>query len=185
MLKIVIPKQELFNNQTSEFIYIKEQTIQLEHSLVSISKWESKWLKPYFSKNKKTREELIDYIRCMTISQNIDPNVYYGLTEENYSLITKYIESPMTATVINDDGFDNKNAKKNKTFITSELIYYWMISLNIPIEFQKWHINRLLTLIRVCQIKNSPDNKKRSKSEVAKYYSELNKKRRKELNSSG
>lgn len=185
MLKITIPRQELFNSETNEFIYIKEQTIQLEHSLVSISKWESKWLKPYFSENKKTREEMMDYIRCMTITQNVDPNVYYGLTEKNYSTIAEYIENPMTATKINDIDFTGKNGKKSRTFITSELIYYWMISLNIPIEFQRWHINRLITLIRICQIKNDPKDKKYSKSELARNYSELNKKRRKELNSSG
>lgn len=184
MLKLTIPKQELFNNKTQEFIYIKEQVLQLEHSLVSISKWESKWLKPYFSKKQKTKEEVIDYIRCMTITQNVDPNVYYGLKDEHYILIEQYIENPMTATVINNDPVLNKK-KKNKSFITSEIIYYWMISLNIPMEFQKWHINRLLTLIRVCQIKNEPNDKKYSKTELARHYSELNKQRRKELNSSG
>ena len=153
MLLLTIPPIEMFNEKTSEFVYSKETKISLEHSLVSLSKWESRWNKPFLSKDNKTLEETIDYIRCMTITQNVDPEVYFRLTDENINTINKYIESPMTATTFSDNGHSSRE------IITSELIYYWMISLNIPMECQKWHLNRLLTLIRVCNIKNAPAKK--------------------------
>lgn len=159
---------------------MKEQTIQLEHSLVSLSKWESKWHKPFFSKQEKTDEETLDYIKCMTITQNVKPEVYENLTHEHMEQIRKYIDDPMTATTFGTD----KTGKKSNEQITSELIYYWMISLQIPVEFQKWHINRLLTLIRVCNVKNQPP-KKMSKRDVMSRNAALNAARRQELNSKG
>ena len=152
MIRITIPKSESWDEVKQEFVSVKEQTLQLEHSLVSLSKWESKWCKPFFSKQEKTYEETMDYIKCMTLTQNVDPNVYLHLTEANITQINKYIEAPMTATTF----YEDKNGAKSREIITSELIYYWMIALNIPFECQKWHINRLLTLIRVCIIKNAP-----------------------------
>lgn len=180
MLNITIPKKELFNEKTNEFIYTNEYKLQLEHSLVSISKWESKWNKPFLNdKQEKTIKETIDYIKCMTITQNIPDNVYTYLSPNNISEIKKYINSPMTATT-----FNNINNKPNKEIITSELIYYWMISLNIPMECQKWHINRLLTLIRVCNIKNTPP-KKMSRNEIMSRNASLNAARRRKLNTKG
>lgn len=178
MLLLTIPPIEMFNEKTSEFVYSKETKISLEHSLVSLSKWESRWNKPFLSKNNKTLEETIDYIRCMTITQNVDPEVYFRLTDENINTINKYIESPMTATTFSDNGHSSRE------IITSELIYYWMISLNIPMECQKWHLNRLLTLIRVCNIKNAPA-KKMSRREIMNRNAALNAARRKKLNSTG
>lgn len=178
MLKITIPSRELFNDKTQEFAYVHEYTIQLEHSLVSVSKWEAKWNKPFLSHEKKSIEEIIDYVRCMTITQNIDPIVYNGLTTENIEMINKYIDAPMTATTFSDKG------KKNNEIITSELIYYWMIALQIPMECQKWHLNRLITLIKVCNIKNSP-SKKMSKNEIMQRNASLNAARRAKLNSNG
>ena len=180
MLKITIPAVEQFDEVNQEFITSKEQTLQLEHSLVSLSKWESKWNKPFLGKNAKTQEETIDYIRCMTITQNVDPNVYNFLTNQNIAEVNNYIEAPMTATWFAED----KNSKGGKEQITSELIYYWMISLNIPFECQKWHISRLLTLIRVCNVKNAPP-KRRSKRDIASQYAALNAARRKQLNTRG
>ena len=180
MLRIVIPESELFNEQTGEFISVKKQTLQLEHSLVSLSKWESKWHKPFLGKEDKTFDETIDYIRCMTLSQNIDPNIYMFLTQENIKEINDYIGDPMTATTFSDDG----NGRNNREIITSELIYYWMVALNIPFECQKWHLNRLLTLIRVCNIKNQPP-KKRSQGQIMSRNAALNAARRKQLNSKG
>ena len=180
MLRIVIPESELFNEQTGEFISVKKQTLQLEHSLVSLSKWESKWHKPFLGKEDKTFDETIDYIRCMTRSQNIDPNIYMFLTQENIKEINDYIGDPMTATTFSDDG----NGRNNREIITSELIYYWMVALNIPFECQKWHLNRLLTLIRVCNIKNQPP-KKRSQGQIMSRNAALNAARRKQLNSKG
>lgn len=178
MLLLTIPPIEMFNEKTSEFVYSKETKISLEHSLVSLSKWESRWNKPFLSKDNKTLEETIDYIRCMTITQNVDPEVYFRLTDENINTINKYIESPMTATTFSDNGHSSRE------IITSELIYYWMISLNIPMECQKWHLNRLLTLIRVCNIKNAPA-KKMSRREIMNRNAALNAARRKKLNSTG
>ena len=180
MLTITIPAAELFDEKTQTFFTTKEQTLQLEHSLVSLSKWEAKWCKPFLSKDNKTLEETVDYIKCMTITQNVDPNVYMYLNRTNIADINKYIEAPMTATT-----FRNENQKGHgREVITSELIYYWMISLNIPMECQKWHLNRLLTLIRVCNVKNTPP-KKRGRKDIANEYAALNAARRKQFNSKG
>ena len=180
MLRITIPATEMFDDSTQEFIVTKEQTLQLEHSLISLSKWEAKWNKVFLSKEEKTIEETIDYIRCMTLTQNVDPNVYRCLTEENFREINAYIEAPMTATYFSNE----ERGGRLKEQVTSELIYYWMIALNIPVEFQKWHLNRLLTLIRVCNIKNQPP-KKMSRREIANRNAALNEARRKQLNSRG
>ena len=179
MLTITIPAMELFNDLTQEFIETKAQTIQLEHSLVSISKWESKWNKPFLAKNDKTITETLDYIRCMTITQNVNPDVYKRLSRSNIEDINKYIDAPMTATTFSDN-----NAGKSREIVTSELIYYWMIALNIPMECQRWHLNRLLTLIRVCNVKNTPP-KKMSRREIMNRNAALNAARRIQLNSKG
>lgn len=180
MLTLKIPALELYNEQTNEFIYGKETTLVLEHSLVSISKWESKWEKPFLSKNDKTNEETIDYIKCMTLTQNVDPEVYNRLTDENIMQVSDYIQAPMTATWFND----KQGSKNNGEVVTSEIIYYWMIALNIPVEFQKWHLNRLLTLIKVCNIKNQPP-KKMSKNSILSRNAALNKTRRNSMGTKG
>lgn len=180
MLRIVVPAAELFDEIKEEFVYRKEQTLQLEHSLVSLSKWESKWNKAFLGKQEKTDEEILDYVRCMTLTQNVDPEVYTRLSAENYAAINAYIEAPMTATCF----FDEKKSQRSRETVTSELIYYWMISYNIPVEFQKWHLNRLLTLIQVCNVKNTPP-KKRSQSEIMKRQAAINAANRKRFNSKG
>lgn len=180
MLRIIVPAAEYFDEINEEFIYKKEQTLQLEHSLVSLSKWESKWNKAFLGKQEKTDEEILDYVRCMTLTQNVDPEVYSRLSAENYAAINAYIEAPMTATCF----FDERKGQKRKETVTSELIYYWMISYNIPVEFQKWHLNRLLTLIRVCNVKNTPP-KKRSQREIMKRHAAINAANRKRFNSKG
>ena len=180
MLQITVPATEFWNEETEEFIVKKAQTIQLEHSLVSLSKWESKWCKPFLTKKDKTNEELMDYIKFMTITQNVSPDTYDRLTDENYEDIKKYISAPMTATT-----FSGENSPKNShEIVTSELIYYWMIALNIPSEYQKWHLNRLLTLIRVCNVKNAPRKKKKT-SGAASNHAAINAARRKKLNTKG
>lgn len=180
MLRITVPAAEFFDEVREEFVYAKEVTLQLEHSLVSLSKWESKWNKAFLGKQEKTDEEILDYVRCMTLTQNVDPEVYTRLSAQNYAAINAYIEAPMTATYFSED----KQSKGNREVVTSELIYYWMISYNIPVEFQKWHLNRLLTLIRVCNIKNSPP-KKRSKRDLMRRNAALNAARRNRLGSKG
>ena len=181
MLQITIPsRDDLWDESKGEFVTSKEQKLVLEHSLVSLSKWESKWCKPFLSKQEKTTEETIDYLRCMTLTQNVDPEVYNFLTDDNIRDVNAYIEAPMTAT-----WFSNSNTgKQNREQITAELVYYWMIALNIPFECQKWHLNRLLTLIRVCEVKNSPP-KKMSRRELLNRNAALNAARRKQLNSKG
>ena len=163
-----------------EFVAPKTVVLQMEHSLISLSKWESKWCKSFFSKKEKTFEETIDYFKCMTLTKNVDPEVYSRLSPTNITEINKYIEAPMTATYFAED----KNKKANKETVTSELIYYWMISLNIPFECQRWHINRLLTLIRVCNVKNQPP-KKMSKRDIMSRNAALNAARRQQYNSRG
>lgn len=182
MLTITIPATEAFDDDKGEFVYTKEQTLQLEHSLLSISKWESKWCKPFLeAKRDKTSEEVIDYIKCMTLNKNVSDDVYHCLTQENISAINDYIGAPMTATYFSN----TEKGKKNSEQITSELVYYWMIALNIPFDpCQKWHINRLLTLIRVCNVKNQPP-KKMSKRATANQYAQLNAARRQKFNSKG
>ena len=181
MLQITIPsRDDLWDESKGEFVTSKEQKLVLEHSLVSLSKWESKWCKPFLSRQEKTTEETIDYIRCMTLTQNVDSMVYNFLTDDNIRDVNAYIEAPMTAT-----WFSNSNTgKQNREQITAELVYYWMIALNIPFECQKWHLNRLLTLIRVCEVKNSPP-KKMSRREILNRNAALNAARRKQLNSKG
>ena len=181
MLQVKVPlTQERWDEEKGEFIEPKFQVLQLEHSLVSLSKWESKWCKPFISKTGKTPEELLDYIKFMTITQNVKPEVYDHLTEANIEEIEKYIDAPMTATTFSED----KNGKSNREIVTAELIYYWMIALQIPFECQKWHLNRLLTLVRVCNIKNQPP-KKMSKKDIMSRNAQLNAARRKKMNTKG
>lgn len=179
MLQITIPATEQWDEINQEFLSSKETTLRLEHSLVSLSKWESKWCKPFLDKKDKTYEETIDYVKCMTLTPNVDPTIYYTLTEENIKQINEYISAPMTATYIND----NKRGG-SREIVTSELIYYWMITLNIPFECEKWHLNRLLTLVKVCNIKNQPP-KKMSKKSIMSRNAALNAARRKQLNTKG
>lgn len=179
MLKITIPSIELYDDVNATFITSKEQTLQLEHSLVALSKWESKWRKPFLSNEEKTTAETIDYIKCMTITQNVDESVYDHVSNDNILAVQEYILSPMTATT-----FANGDKKVSREVITAEIFYYRMITLNIPFECQKWHLDRLITLMNVCSIKNEPP-KKMSKSEIASRNSSLNKSRRNALRSSG
>lgn len=182
MLPITVKSIETFNEETSEFGETKEYKLQLEHSLISLSKWESKWHKPFLDtleKGKLTKEETIYYIKCMTIN-HVDPEAYDLLSSENMKEINDYISDPMTATTFRED----KKGSRNREIITSELIYYWMIVSSIPFECEKWHLNRLITLIRVCSVKNEPP-KKMSQRELLNRNSALNAARRKRFNSKG
>lgn len=156
MLTLVIPDQELFNDVTQEFVDIKGRELRLEHSLVSLSKWEGIYHKPFLSKEDKTHSETINYIKCMTVTQNVPDSVYKAVTADNIAQVSAYIENPMTATVFNEQ---EREKTINREVITAEIIYYWMVALQVPMECQKWHLNRLLTLINVCNIKNKPASK--------------------------
>lgn len=179
MIKIFIHANELFDEKTNKFITVPETAIELEHSLVSISKWEAKTHKRFFSTT-LTPEEILEYIKCMAISDNVDPRAYYGLTEENVKAISDYINDPMTATTFNNLGHQPRGSEQ----VSSELIYYWMTELNIPWEAEKWHINRLLTLIKVCSIKKQP-SKKMSKADILRQNNALNAQRRARMHSKG
>lgn len=181
MLQISVPMgPEGWDDEKEEFIEPKTKELQLEHSLISISKWESKWHKAFLTKNDKTEEELLDYIKCMTLTPNIDPDIYDHLTESNIRSIKDYIDDPMSATTV--PKLPNNTSRKET--VTSELIYYWMVALNIPQEYQKWHLNRLLKLIEVCNFKNTP-HKPRSQSEIMRSNAALNKARKKKFGSRG
>lgn len=181
MLKLFIPPVQGWDEDKEEFIELeKAQELTLEHSLVSISKWESKWHKPFLTKDVKTVEETIDYIRCMTITQNVAPEVYGRIRNEHINQVNAYIEDPMTATWFRED---NKRTR-NREVITNERIYYWMITLGIPVNFEKWHLNRLLTLIRVCNEENKPKDKV-SRTELINRRRAENEARKKKWNTKG
>lgn len=180
MLIITIPKVDYFDEVSQEFIAIEETTIQLEHSLFSISLWESKWEKAFLGPKDKTDEETIGYIKSMTLTENIPDEVYLRMSDENRKEINEYISAKMTATWFNE----KPGGAKNTEVITSELIYSWMVTLRIPFECQHWHLARLLTLIRVINIKNTPP-KKMSRGDLAARNRELNAMRQKQLGTSG
>lgn len=180
MLTITIPDQEWFNDVTQEFVDIKGRDITLEHSLVSLSKWESMYHKPFLTREEKTRSETLNYIKCMTITQNVPDTIFKAIDAQTINQVSAYIENPMTATTFTED---EKKKKVNRDIITAEIIYYWMIALQIPMECQKWHLNRLLTLINVCNIKNQP--KKMSRAEILSRNRALNAQRKQQLNTRG
>lgn len=180
MLEIEIPGVEQYDEVNNRFITTKGQVLRLEHSLVSISKWEAKWHKPYLSKKPKSLAEQIDYIRCMTLTQNVDPNVYTAITPQVLNRINAYIEDSMTATTFSK----RQRGRSNNRIVTAELIYYWMICHQIPFECQKWHLNRLMTLINVCNAENGP-KKKMSQKEIYASNRALNAARRKSTHSRG
>lgn len=185
MLPIKIT-EEYWDEAKEEFLSVEAMTLELEHSLVSLSKWESKWHKPFFSKEEKTPEETIDYVKCMTLNEHVDPKVYDMLTAADVAKINAYIEDSMTATWFNEEEEKKRKSGKggNKEQVTSELIYYWMIALNIPQEYQYWHLNRLITLIRVCEIKNEPP-KKMSKKDIFNRNAAINAANKKRFNTKG
>lgn len=181
MLQVTIPSIELYDEINETFITSKEQTLQLEHSLVSISKWESKWKKPFLSKEDKTIEEMRDYVKCMTLAQKISDDVYARISPSIiFGVIQEYIMDSMTATTFSS----HEQKKTNREVITAEIIYYYMIAMQIPFECQKWHLNRLITLINICDIKNRPPSKM-SRKEIINRNKALNDARRKSLNTKG
>lgn len=180
MLELTIPEIELYDDANNRFINTQSYKLQLEHSLVSLSKWESRWKIPFLTKGDKTREQTIDYIRCMTISQNIPVDAYKNIDQPFINKVLEYINDPMTATTFSEE----KGKATNNQVITAELIYYWMIAFNVPVEFQKWHLNRLLTLINVCNVKNQPAKKVSAKDRAAQNRA-LNESRKAKLNTKG
>lgn len=187
-IKIVIPEREFFDenaidedNPHGKFVYSKSQEVTLEHSLISISKWESKWHIPFLDeKHEKTTEEFIDYVRCMSLS-NLPEETFENISERNKAEILLYINDSQTATWFREEG----NPPPSSKIITSEVIYSWMIQNEIPFDpCQKWHLNRLMTLIRVCSLENMPA-KKMSPASILSQNMSLNKMRRAMMHSKG
>lgn len=182
MLNIIVSGKELWDEKREEFIpAAKDQVLTLEHSLVSLEKWEAKWNEPFLSNKAMTRVKTIDYIRCMTLTQNVPDETYLRISNKNINEVNNYIQLPMTATTFRE----TRKPPSRQRFITAELIYYWMIVNNIPFECRKWHLNRLLTLIRLCNEENNPNKKKMPLNDVMRSNAALNAARRKAWNSTG
>jgi hypothetical protein len=180
VLTIIVPGTELWDEGSQQFINTEDFSLVLEHSLVSLSKWESIMEKPFLGPGEKTTEEVLLYIQCMEISTGTPADVYSRFSSENFQQVNEYINAKMTATWFADD----KNGPRSREVITSELIYYWMFSAGIPIECEKWHLNRLLTLIRVFSAKSQP-GKKMSRRDLAAQRTALNEQRLKQLGTRG
>lgn len=180
MLKIIIEGDEFFNEEDNTFSTVDDIVLDLEHSLISISKWESIYRKPFLSSVEKTKEEIFGYLKAMVISEDVDPDVLYRCTQKNVDEIQEYIDSSESATTFGEMPLRRGPGE----VITSELIYYWMVAFSIPFECERWHINRLFSLIRIANIKNS-EPEKISRHELAMRNKELNERRRKELKTRG
>ena len=179
MLPITIPEGEYWDEATETMSYTKKTVLRLEHSLISISKWEAKWCIPFFD-SEKTNEQILSYIECMTLNPEVDPKVYSRLTADNIKAINDYIAAPMTASKVKKV----QNTSKRGEYVSSELIYFWMIDCGVPVEFEKWHINRLIMLIRICYDKNKGGGKMSTK-EIMRENRALNAARRAKYHTRG
>lgn len=179
MLKIKVPYGDDFFDEITEEFIVGEYELTLEHSLASLSKWEAITEKPFISREEKSGQDLLEYIKAMTLTENVPDDVYEGMTSGNVEVINAYINSRQSAT-----WFGEEKAQQSREIVTAELIYYWMIALNIPLECQYWHLNKLLTLIRVCNEKNQPE-KELTPAEIAARNRALNEARRAEMKSRG
>lgn len=180
MLVIMVPGVEQFNEATDEFVAGDAVRLEMEHSLVSLSKWESLHEKPFLGNDQKTTEDVVSYVKMMIIGPEPAPDVLARLTDENYRAINQYINAKMSATWFND----SKTSRGAREVVTAEIIYYWMITLNIPFECQYWHLNRLLTLVKVCNMKNAPKKRMTGQERAAQQRS-LNAQRKQQLGTSG
>ncbi len=179
MLRIIVG-DEGFNDETNEFVTVDPVVIELEHSLVSLSKWESKYEKPFLGRDEKTKEETFDYLKMMVLTEDLPDSIFEKFSQENIQEIKEYIDSKQSATIFTEIG----RGRGKEEVITSELIYYWMIAFTIPFVCEHWHLNRLLTLVRICGIK-SGKQKKMPKGQLAQQYRELNERRKAEMGTRG
>jgi hypothetical protein len=180
MLTVIVPGVEMFDEGAQEFVTQNDVTLELEHSLVSLSKWESIYEKPFLGKSEKTTEEILGYVKAMTLTPGVPEEIYFKLSEENIEAINSYIDAKMTATWFSEA----PGAPKTRDVVTAEVIYYWMITFQIPFECERWHLNRLFTLIRVCNIKQAKP-KKMSRAEIAARNRELNAQRKAQVGTRG
>lgn len=187
MLTVRVPKGKSYDSKHNMFYIVdKDITLQLEHSLISLQKWESRWHVPFLETTQKTIEQTIDYIRCMCLTSNVPEDVFYCIPEAEMIRITSYIDDPMTATTFREAPGKTGGPVRKKEGITAEIIYYWMISYNIPSEYRKWNLNQLLTLIRVLNIKNKQENnKKRSRSAILNDFKSINEENKKRFDTKG
>lgn len=182
MLTIHIPEEEYFNDDTQQFVMLPSTTLLLEHSLASLSKWESIWEKPFLDGTNKTNEETRSYVACMNLAPAPSDEIYKRLSDANVVQISAYIDSKQTATWFKVDGPQRASTE----IVTAEIIYYWMVAHSIPFEAQYWHLNRLTTLIKVCNEKNKPAKKsKMGTRDMAASRRMLNQQRKTQLNTSG
>lgn len=179
MLKLHVDGYQLYDEEKNKFFDVKEDTITLEYSLYSIYKWESKWKKPYLHTKEKTVEESIDFIRCMTLDEDVNPLLYYNIKEEDFIRINEYLNDPATATT-----FGAVNGPVDRRIKTAEIFYHLMTVYNIPFECEYWNFNRLLALIKVCNIENSP-KKPMTKKEIYAQNRDINERNRKRFHSKG
>lgn len=180
MLKLIVGEEEFYNEVTEMFETTQGFELELEHSLISLSKWESKTKIPFLTKEAKTEEQIRLYVEAMIITPDYPSDIVAMLSQENMNTINRYIESTESATTF---GSMPETKGRGET-ITSELIYYWMVAFNIPFECERWHLNRLFSLIRICNIKNTKP-KQMSKHELAARNRALNEERKKKYNTSG
>jgi hypothetical protein len=180
MLTVIVPGVEMFDEGAQEFVTQNDVTLELEHSLVSLSKWESIYEKPFLGKGDKTTEEVLGYVKAMTLTPEVPEEIYFKLSEENIQAINSYIDAKMTATWFSEA----PGAPKTRDVVTAEVIYYWMITFQIPFECERWHLNRLFTLIRVCNIKQAKPQKM-SRAEIAARNRELNAQRKAQVGTRG
>ena len=180
MLELKIKPTEIYDSVNNEFVEFPGTTLRLEHSLVSVSKWEAKYCKPFLNDKQKTQEETLYYIYCMCLD-DVSEDITRFITNSDVETISNYISAPMTATTFTQR---EGQARGGRKIVTSEEIYYYMVALQIPFECQYWHLNRLMTLIHVCSIKNQPP-KKMGKRDIMKSNTSINAARRKALHSSG
>ena len=156
VLDLYVPGKEFWNSELQEFIYTKDITLHLKHSLVSLTRWEQHYKRRFLDDGPKNEEEYRFYIQCMTLNKDVDPLVYTVLQEDDIKKVTDYLHDSMTATTLPKQNNNRSNSEK----LSSELIYYYMSALNIPFECEKWFLNNLIILISIASIKNNPQQKK-------------------------